>query len=189
MSHRSRFSWPISRKVQTVESVWSTSVFSWNLCSFFDDVDCRWSFSWRESLETINKSLECAGPSGVAKCLTFCANCRTTFLSLRSFIGQSLHILLPFPGGFTNVCFSNSLTLLWRHNYHIEISFVAQEICKRMFNLLSATNRKWLVWQEVACSGMSVNSHLRTTHAQQHWWLYNEVTLWNPTNEKRLNPN
>lgn len=124
-----------------------------------------------------------------SKMLDSFASCRTTFLSLRSFIGQSLHILLPFPGGFTNVCFSNSLTLLWRHNYHIEISFVAQEICKRMFNLLPATNRKWLVWQEVACSGMSVNSHLRTTHAQQHWWLYNEVTLWNPTNEKRLNPN
>ena len=98
-------------------------------------------------------------------------------------------MLLPFPGGFTNVCFSNSLTLLWRHNYRIEISFVAQEICKRMFDLLSATNRKWLVWQEVACSGMSVSSHLRTTHAQQHRWLYNEVTLWNPTNEKRPDPN
>ena len=105
MSHRSRFSWPISRKVQTVESVWSTSVFSWNLCSFFDDVDCQWSFSWRESLETINYSLECAGTSSVAKCLTFCANCRTTFLSLRSFISQSLHMLLPFPGGFTNLSF------------------------------------------------------------------------------------
>ena len=119
---------------------------------------------------------------GCSKMLDSFASCRTTFLSL--FIGQSLHMLLPFPGGFTNVCFSNSLTLLWRHNYRIEISFVAQEICKRMFDLLSATNRKWLVWQEVACSGMSVSSHLQTTHAQQHRWLYNEVTLWNPTNEK-----
>ena len=127
---------------------------------------------------------------GCSKMLDSFASCQTTFLSLRSFfISQSLHMLLPFPGRFTNVCFSNSLMLLWRHNYRIEISFVAQEICKRMFDLLSATNRKWLVWQEVACSGMSVNSHLWTTHAQQHRWLYNEVTLWNPTSEKRLNPN
>ena len=83
-------------------------------------------------------------------------SCQTTFLSLRSFIGQSLLMLLPFPGGLTSVCFSNSLRLLWRHNYHVETSFVAQEIRKHMFDLLSATNRKWLVWQEVACLGLSV---------------------------------
>ena len=125
-----------------------------------------------------------------SKMLDSFASCRTTFLSLRSFLSASPCIccflfLVDLP------TFASAIVLRFFEGIIIasKISFVAQEICKRMFNLLSATNRKWLVWQEVACSGMSVNSYLRTTHAQQHRWLYNEVTLWNLTNEKRLDPN
>ena len=55
-----------------------------------------------------------------SKMLDSFTSCQTTFLSLRSFICQASHMLLPFPGGFTNVCFRNSVTLLWRHNYHAE---------------------------------------------------------------------